>query len=136
MGTPQIITTEAGDLVVLPRADYDALLARAGDGDAEDIMTARIIARTDREEAFPESVWAAIENGAHPVEVFRKHRGMTQAQLSASSKVSQGFISELEKSGKTPSLSTLQKLGQALGVTGTMLVPEQGVTFSADPIDD
>jgi DNA-binding XRE family transcriptional regulator len=133
MNAPQIINTDAGELVVIPRADYDALVARAAESD-EDSMTARVIARTNGEEAFPESLWEAIEEGAHPVEVFRRYRGLTQAQLSKASKVSQGFISELEKNGKTPSLATLQKLSRALGVPGTSLIPEGGVIIAEDPI--
>jgi DNA-binding XRE family transcriptional regulator len=125
MGTPQIINTEAGDLVVLTRDDYDALVARAAEAADEDTMTARVIARTNGEEAFPESVWEAIEGGDHPVAVFRKYRDMTQAELAKDSGVSQGFISELEKSGKTPSLSTMQKVAQALRVPTTALIPDR-----------
>jgi hypothetical protein len=41
---PQIIKTESGEeLVVLPRRDYDALLARSGDEEAEDRMTERLV---------------------------------------------------------------------------------------------
>src|SRR5260370_34868440 len=47
MGKPQIIHTEGEDLVVIPRRDYEALLARAGDEASEDAMTGRIIAATD-----------------------------------------------------------------------------------------
>ena len=47
MGHPQIIRTEGEDLIVLPRSDYDALLARAGDEAGEDVMTARVLNATD-----------------------------------------------------------------------------------------
>lgn len=41
---PQIIKTESGEeLVVLPRRDYDAMLARLGDEEAEDRMTERLV---------------------------------------------------------------------------------------------
>lgn len=40
---PQFITTEAGEeLVVLSRREYDSLLARLGDEEAEDRMTVLI----------------------------------------------------------------------------------------------
>jgi hypothetical protein len=41
--TVQIITTEGGEeLVVLPRRDYDRLLARLGDEEAEDRILADV----------------------------------------------------------------------------------------------
>lgn len=50
--TVQIIRSESGDeLVVLSRREYDALLARAGDADAEDRLLGaaaeEILARVD-----------------------------------------------------------------------------------------
>jgi hypothetical protein len=41
---PQFLRTETGkELVVLSRRDYDSLLARLGDKEAEDLMTVRIV---------------------------------------------------------------------------------------------
>ena len=42
---PQIITTDGEELVVLPRRDYDVLLARLRDEEAEDRMTVRLVER-------------------------------------------------------------------------------------------
>lgn len=118
----QIINTPTGDeLVIISRADYDALLARAED---EDAATARVIARTNGEEAFPESLWEEIEAGTHPVAAFRKYRKLTQADLAKASTISQGFISELEQTGKKMSLATLHKLARALEVPTSALIPE------------
>jgi len=131
MGAPQFIRTEAGEeLVVITRADFDALLARAGDPAAEDVMTARIVERTDQalasgqDVALPESVWEEIEGGANPLAVVRKHRGLTQAKLSAAADVSQGFLSELEGGAKQPSLAVLTRLSRVLQVPGTVLFPQ------------
>ena len=80
----QIILTDGEDLVVIPRSDYEALLARAGDEASEDAMTARIIEATDakiargEDVALPTAVWAAIESGEHPIRAIRKYRGLTQ----------------------------------------------------------
>jgi hypothetical protein len=41
---PHIITDGGEELVVLSRRDYDPLLARLGEEEAEDRMTARIVA--------------------------------------------------------------------------------------------
>ena len=59
--TVQTLTTESGDeLVVLSRRDYDTLLARRGDEDAEDRMTLILTAEAGAEEPLPEAVSAAI----------------------------------------------------------------------------
>jgi hypothetical protein len=59
--TVQTLTTESGDeLVVLSRRDYDALLARRGDEDAEDRMTLILTAEARAEEPLPEAVSPAI----------------------------------------------------------------------------
>ena len=84
MGKLQIIQTDGEDLVVIPRRDYEALLARAGDEASEDAMTARIVEATDakiargEDVALPTAVWAAIESGEHPIRAIRKYRGLTQ----------------------------------------------------------
>jgi DNA-binding XRE family transcriptional regulator len=119
----QIIRTESGEeLVVLPRREYIALLARAGDEAAEDETTGILvdeakaaIARGD-DVALPEAVWAAIEAGESPVKVLRKHRGLTQAELAAAAGVSQGCLAELETGRKSGAPDTLKALARALAV--------------------
>jgi DNA-binding transcriptional regulator YiaG len=132
MGAPQIIHTAAGEeLVVLPRADYETLLARAGDSDAEDAVTARLLAETDRavaegqDAALPEAVWEAIEAGAHPVAALRKWRGLTQVELAKACRLSQGFVSELEQGAKAPSLATLRVLSRVLKVPTAILMVDR-----------
>ncbi len=83
-GRHQFSETQPG---LASRRDYEALLARAGDEDAEDAMTARIVRETTEaiargeDVALPAAVWEAIEGGESPVRVLRKHRGLTQAKL-------------------------------------------------------
>lgn len=108
------------------------LRARGGDSAAEDLMTARIVRETremiarGEDVALPEAVFEEIEAGGHPVAVIRRFRGLTQAALAREAGVSQGFISDLEQGGKTPSVGTLHRLGRALGVPGRELVPPEG----------
>lgn len=125
----QIIRTESGEeLVVLPRREYFALLARAGEKAAEDELTARIVdeARAvqarGEEVALPEGVWRAIEGGQSPVKVLRKHRGLTQTELAAAAGVSQGYVAELEAGRKSGAPDTLKALARALGVPLAVLV--------------
>ena len=79
----QILKTDDGDeLIVLSRRDYDALLARAGDDDAEDRMTLVIAAESRAEAPLPESVSAAILGGGSILKSLRNWRGLTQAERS------------------------------------------------------
>lgn len=128
MSKPQIIHTEAGDLVVLSLRDYEALCARAGDEAAEDVMTARIVAETSaaiergEDVALPDHVWAEIETGAHPVRALRKHRGLTQAELAAAANLTQGYLAQIEARQKTGAPETLKAIAKALGVPLDILV--------------
>ncbi|MEW6019070.1 MAG: helix-turn-helix transcriptional regulator [Pseudomonadota bacterium] len=132
MGAVQFIRTESGEeLAVLSRAEYETLLARAGDPAAEDAASARIVEEsTDaiargKETALPEDVWEAIESGTHPVAAIRAWRRMTQAQLAKAAGVSQGFVSELEQGQKQLSITTSQKLSRALNVGWASLYPDR-----------
>lgn len=120
---PQTIRTEAGEeLIVLSRRAYEALLARAGDEDAEDVATARIVderkAAIARGEdiVLPEPVWAEMEEGGNPVRVLRRFRSMTQEQLAEAVGVSQPYLSDIEAGRKRGSADTLKALAAALRV--------------------
>lgn len=68
----QFLKTDTGDeLVVLSRRDYDALLARAGDEDAEDRMTLILAAEARAEQPLPEPVSAAILRGDSILKALR-----------------------------------------------------------------
>lgn len=121
MTKPQIIRSPSGDeLVVLPREEYERLLAALGDERAEDVAGARIVrealaAEQRGEEIFlPEQTWEKIEAGMHPIEAIRKFRGMTQVQLAAETGITQGFLSEIENRRKTGDVSVLKRIAAAL----------------------
>jgi len=128
MGKSQIIHTDGEDLVVIPRSDYEALLARAGDEASEDAMTARIIAATDakiargEDVALPAVVWAAIESGEHPVRAIRKYRGLTQADVAERAGLHQGYIADTEAGKKTGSATSLKAIAAALDVPLDVIV--------------
>lgn len=122
MGQPQIIRTDGGEeLVVLSRRDYDMLLARLGDEDAEDRASERLIdeaqERIARGEdiALPLETWERIEAGMHPIEAIRRFRGLTQTQLARKAGITQGFLSEIENRKKTGDVSVLKRIAAALG---------------------
>jgi hypothetical protein len=115
---PQIIRTPSGEeLVVLPRAEYEALLERA-DHEAEDaddvaIYDARKAARSA---VLPPEVSAAILRGESRLKAIRNWRDETQLHLSFKTGIGQGYLSDLESGRRAGTPETIAKLAQALSV--------------------
>ncbi len=117
MGTVQTIETESGEtLVVLTRRDYDALLARAGDEDAEDRMTLLIAAEARGEQPLPAEVSAAILKGAGLLEALRCWRGLSVTELAAATGVAESEIGQLESKATTGSPELLARIATCLSV--------------------
>ena len=121
MNAPQIIKTPAGEeLVVLPKADYEALVHAADEAmeDAADIAIydAR---RADPVAAapLPADISMAILRGESRLRAVRKWRGLTQSELADRAGLTQGFLSDLESHRRTASADTAERLAGALEVT-------------------
>jgi DNA-binding XRE family transcriptional regulator len=118
MSGPQIIRTPNGEeLVVLPRAEYEALVERA-DHEAED---ADDVAIYDARKAagggvLPPEVSAAILRGETRLKAIRNWRGETQLHLSSKTGIGQGYLSDLESGRRAGTTETIAKLAQALSV--------------------
>ena len=66
-----------------------------------------------------------VENIGQRIRQLRESRGMTQSQLQARSRVSRSYLSRIESGQMTPSLGTLEKIAEALGVgLNRFFVPE------------
>jgi hypothetical protein len=121
MSAPQIIRTPSGEeLVVLPRADYEALLERA-DHDAEDAEDAAIYDARKAELAaggvvLPPEVSAAMLRGDSRLKAIRGWRNETQLHLSFTTGIGQGYLSDLENGRRSGTPETIAKLAQALNV--------------------
>lgn len=121
MRTPQIIRTPGGEeLVVLPRAEYEALLVRA-DHEAEDADDVAIYDVRKAELAasgvvLPPEVSAAILRGESRLKAIRSWRGETQLHLNVMTGIGQGYLSDLESGRRTGTPETIAKLAQALNV--------------------
>lgn len=76
-----------------------------------------------------------VENIGLRIRQLRESRGMTQSQLQARSRVSRSYLSRIESGQMTPSLGTLEKISEALGVgLSRFFVPEsQGESLMEDP---
>lgn len=124
MSEPQIIRTPSGEeLVVLSRAEYDALLKRAVH-EAEDIEDIEDVAIYDARKAelaaghvvLPAEVSAAILRGDSRLKAIRKWRGETQLHLNFLTGIGQGYLSDLESGRRAGTAETIAKLAQALKV--------------------
>jgi len=76
-----------------------------------------------------------VENIGHRIRQLRESRGMTQTQLQARSRVSRSYLSRIESGQMTPSLGTLEKISEPLGVgLNRFFVPETNAeTLLEDP---
>lgn len=85
MRAPQIIRTAAGEeLVVIPKSDYDELIAAYSEAEEDAADLAIYDARKKELEegsnaALPAEVSASLLRGDSLLKAFRKWRGMTQS---------------------------------------------------------
>jgi hypothetical protein len=127
----QIITTEHGEeLVVLPRREYDALLASLGTEDAEDRMTVRLIdesrariASGEEPPAIPSEIAYAILDGEAPLRAVRRHQGLEVADLARMAGLSNDLVHLLDEGERAPGADERTRLGAALGVDPRWLEP-------------
>jgi DNA-binding XRE family transcriptional regulator/PHD/YefM family antitoxin component YafN of YafNO toxin-antitoxin module len=118
--------TAKGEIAILPRKDYEALVARAAETD-ENAGTARIVARARKEIAagaplIPKEVADRLAEGENPVRVFREWRDMTQQQLALEGGVTQGYLSDIETGRRRGTALRLRGISHALRVPLDLLV--------------
>ena len=112
--------TPRGEVAILPRKDYEALVAKAAEAD-EDAGTARIVARARKEAAsgtslLPKDVVDRLAKGENPVRVLREWRDTTQIELSFKTELSQSYISDIENSRRSGTTDALRRIADALAV--------------------
>lgn len=118
--------TPRGEIAILPRKEYEALVAKAAEAD-EDTGTARLVARARKEVAagaplLPKDVVDRLANGEHPVRVLRQWRSVTQMDLSVKTNISQSHISDIESGRRTGTPATLRRIADVLKVPLDLLV--------------
>jgi DNA-binding XRE family transcriptional regulator len=126
---PQTIRTSSGEeLVVLTRAEFDALAAAAAEHieDADDVAVydARKAAlQAEDNPILPAEVSAAMLAGDSLLRALRRWKGITQAELAERTGLAQGYISDLETGRKTGTADTLRAIAGALEVDSVWLAP-------------
>ncbi|MBW7922298.1 MAG: helix-turn-helix transcriptional regulator [Rubellimicrobium sp.] len=101
------------EMVTIPRAEYEALLAAREDLDD---IAAYDRAMAGGGEGIPDDYVGRILDGESPVRVYRDFRGLTQQALAAASGVNRVYIAEIEAGKKPGSAAALKNLARALGV--------------------
>lgn len=108
-------------MVVLTRAEYDDLVARAVEADEDGADVALFADRmadlkAGRDVVLPTEVTARLLKGATLIKALRKWRGLTQVQMADRTGLAQSYISEIETVGKKGSAEALEKIAVALDV--------------------
>jgi ribosome-binding protein aMBF1 (putative translation factor) len=123
----QIIKTESGeDLVVLPRSEYDALIAAYEEAleDAADVAAFdEAMANFDPADVLPAEVSHYITSGDSRVRAFRKWRGMSEDELAEKAGLSTEALLSLEDRSTMLTDTTAAKLRLALQLRDTWLDP-------------
>jgi ribosome-binding protein aMBF1 (putative translation factor) len=108
------------EMAVLPRAEYEALLAgKHQDGDPED---AADIAMYDARKAemdgslLPSEMSAYLLRGDGRLKAARKWRGLSQVELAERVGIGQGYFSEIESGRKAGASETIDAIARALDV--------------------
>ena len=69
------------------------------------------------EETIPSEVVYAILDGANPIRIWRKYRGLTQQQLSEAAGISKPYLSQIESGKRTGTTEVLTAIASALNLT-------------------
>ncbi|MGD0849213.1 helix-turn-helix domain-containing protein [Bradyrhizobium sp.] len=122
-----IRTPDGGDLAVLPRIDYDRLIALAAEAQ-EDTAASRIVRsstraiKQGREVVLPKVVADRLANGESPIRVIREWRDMIQGELAVAVGISQNYLSEIENGRRKGPAELQKKFARALGVPMDLLI--------------
>ena len=124
----QFLHTPGGDdLAVLPRSEYERLVALAAEA-LEDAAASRVIRSSSRaikegrEVVLPKAVADRLANGDNAVRVLREWRDMIQGELAAAVGISQNYLSEIETGRRKGPAELQKKFARALGVPMDLLV--------------
>jgi len=130
MANPQIIKTPSGEeLVVLPRADYDALVAAAVEAAEDEADAAMYDARkadleAGRDGRLPPEVSAAILRGDSLLKALRKWRDITQLHVCHMANITQGYLSDLESGRRRGTPETLRAIAKVLKIDPAWIINE------------
>ena len=118
--------TDKGEVAILPRKDYETLVAKAAEAD-EDAGTVRLIARARKDIAagsplIPKAVIDRIASGENALRVLREWRDVPQLYLSFKTDIGQGYLSDLENGRRKGTAEVWKRIAKVLNVPLDLLV--------------
>lgn len=102
------------DTVTISRAEYEALVEARED--LEDLRAIKEYQANPRE-SLPSEFVDRMLAGENIFLLWREHRGLPQAELARRTGLHRVHLSKIERGERTPTIETLKKLANALGVT-------------------
>ena len=121
MSKVQVIEKDGVPIFYVVPADLWERLREAAEH-AEDLADLERFEREDDGVRFPAPVAMAMADGAHPVQAWRKHKGLTTQALADAAGVSKPYVSQIEGGKRKGTAKTLKALAGALGVPVGALV--------------
>ena len=121
MSKVQVIEKDGVPVFYVVPADLWERLREAAE-DAEDLADLERFDREDDGVRFPAAVAMAMADGVHPVQAWRKHKGLTTQALADAAGVSKPYVSQIEGGKRKGTTKTLKALAAALGVPVGALV--------------
>lgn len=121
--TAQIIEIAGQKMAMLPVADYERLLDMAEDRADADAAERAEERRKAGEEYLPAELVDSIMAGEHPLRVWRKFRGLTQAALGEKASLKNVTISRIESGEQDTSAKSWRALAEALSVDVDDIMP-------------
>ena len=110
-----IVQNGQAAFVVVPIAEWDALMALLDEREDITDATRQMAAIRAGEETLPAEIVARLTSGENPLKVWREYRGFTLRALATEIGISSAAVSKIETGKSHPSVATLGKLAAALG---------------------
>ena len=126
-----IITPNGEELAILPRADYEALVAAAADveedaADAAVYDACKAAVANDPKSVLPVEVSALMLRGERLATAIRKWRGLTQQDVAAKLGMAQGTLSDIENGRHRTAADTVRALAKIYDVPEDWLMETIG----------
>ena len=128
---PKFLPTPHGeDLVLLTRAEFDALIALAAEAEenADDVALydqRMAELKVEPNSLLPVEVSRSMLKGDSLLKALREWKGFTQMHLAFKTGLTQGYVSDLESGRRKGTQATLMLVADALGIDRAWLVEDR-----------
>ncbi|WP_027170933.1 helix-turn-helix transcriptional regulator [Methylobacterium sp. 10] len=117
-------TPSGESIVIMPEAEFERLAALAEDAsDLQTLVTSQARLASGEDEMLSEADLDALRRAPSPLAFWRVRRGLSAAELAASSGISYADLTATEDGTKMSDMVVFRALADALGVDVEDLVP-------------